>query len=96
MYRIKNYLQDIDYHLDEHVFKTVPGLILQDAYLAIRIDRIEGGGGEWYIESVYMVDEKNNIISYDRDHWLCATLIKEIDADPVTCRHIYAECNMDD
>lgn len=96
MYTVKSYLQDVDYHLDEYVFKTVPGLILQDAYLAIRIDRVEGVYGEWYIEAVYVTDAANNIVSFGQDHWLCSTLAKEIDRDATLCRLITLECRLDD
>lgn len=95
MHTIKNYLQDIDYHLEEYVFQTVPGLILQDAYLSIRIDRTESRGGDWYIEAVYMVDRNNDIISYNRGHWLFDILVTEIEATPAITRAIYLECNMD-
>ena len=96
MYTVKNYLQDVDYHLDEYVFQTVPGLILQDAYLAVRIDRVESVGGEWYIEAVYMMDAANNIVSFNHDHWLCSTLAKDIDRDVALCRLITLECRLDD
>jgi len=61
MYTKTQYLQDVDYEVDEYIFKTVPGLMLYDFFLEVRIDRSDSRGGEWYIEGMYILGENKSV-----------------------------------
>lgn len=76
------HLQDTEIELDEYAFKTIPGLVIYDAWLSVSIDRSCGGEGEWYIDRLYMEDKKTGkYITLRGGHWLFDTIYNEISND---------------
>ena len=76
------YLQDTEIELDEYTFKTVPGLVIYNAFLSIAVDRTNDIDGEWYIDSLYAKGfGEEEGITYRKGDWLFDTLSKEINND---------------
>ena len=77
------YLQDTEIELDEYAFKSIPGLVLYNAWLSVAVDRSCSRGGEWLIDtlSVDGFDKNQPRVTYKKGDWLFDTICKEITND---------------
>jgi hypothetical protein len=79
---MSTYLQDTEIELDEYAFKTIPNLVLYNAWLSVSVDRSCSRSGEWCIDALYVVDDKTNkCVTFKNGDWLFDTIYKEINND---------------
>lgn len=79
---MSHYLNDTEIELDEYAFKTIPGLVLYNAWLSIGVDRSNSINGEWYYDSLTLTGFSEGVtLVCKKGDWLFDTLCKELSAD---------------